>query len=506
MARDRERPSKDEPTELVIPHDVIGEQVVLAATVVDWNGIGAELLDRHHPDVFVEERHRILWAAFRAMRARRIEFDWGILQRQLGTDRESRAYMEDLVERMPDVPDTIAQHVENLLWDRRRIQLATTHIPPLLEALQNPSEEQDRVRALAMHVGEWGKARGSSLSQWVHDPEEIVRESMAEIRKRVAGHASSPYGIRGLDTDLDTGKRRMIPGAAAGQITVLTGISGSGKSTMAAQLTLSIARQQRRVAYGAWEMKGPMTLELLACISLGWSRSRLMQGAQENEVAEGEDPTYLALYSEEDLQVLQARMQEIAEYVTFFRNPFRRNRGDRKNASDANDRNLDLLQELVADSGCEVVVCDLWKRCLRDASVEAEEDALMRQQAMAEELSVHFILLQQQRLKDIEQRPDKRPTREGIKGSSAWVEIADTIIGMHRPAQWKRIDDDKIEALILKQRYGKWPLAVEFEWDGDLGSITGGRTIDYQPPDMDGFGGESRVAGKMNAPRKSKWK
>ena len=32
------------------------------------------------------------------------------------------------------------------------------------------------------------------------------------------------------------------------------------------------------VTYGAWEMSGGVTLELLACISLGWSRSDLMEG------------------------------------------------------------------------------------------------------------------------------------------------------------------------------------------------------------------------------------
>jgi len=171
-------------------------------------------------------------------------------------------------------------------------------------------------------------------------------------------------------------------------------------------------------------------------------------------------------------------MERIAERIAFLAMPFRRKSGEKPN----NDRNLDILHGYIADSGCEVFIADLWKRLLRDASPEAEEDALIRQQSMAEETRTHGILLQQQRLKDVEQREDKRPTREGIKGSGAWIEVPDTIIGVHRPALWKRMDDNKLEGIVLKQRYGKWPLAVEFDWDAERGSITGGRPIDYDRP------------------------
>jgi len=99
-----------------------------------------------------------------------------------------------------------------------------------------------------------------------------------------------------------------------------------------------------------------------------------------------------------------------------------------------------------------------------------------------EELGVHAVLLQQQRLKDIESRPDKRPTREGIKGSGAWVEVPDTIIGVHRPALFKRIDDTVLECFVLKQRHGRFPLGVEFRWEPESGMISGGTAIDYDRP------------------------
>jgi len=39
-----------------------------------------------------------------------------------------------------------------------------------------------------------------------------------------------------------------------------------------------------------------------------------------------------------------------------------------------------------------------------------------------------------------------------------------------------------LEVDVLKQRRGPWPLAVEFDWDGERGLITGGRPIPYEQP------------------------
>ena len=54
--------------------------------------------------------------------------------------------------------------------------------------------------------------------------------------------------------------------------------------------------------------------------------------------------------------------------------------------------------------------------------------------------------------------------------------------GVHRPALWKSMDDNVLELDVLKQRYGKWPLAVEFDWDPEFGSLDKGRSIAYEKP------------------------
>lgn len=471
--RVEEEPKRSVPSgeKVVIPHDPVNEIAVLACALGDESLLD-KLLRRILPDHFLAREAREAWAALGEVRRRGLTVDRSSVTAVAG--EEISAFLIEVSRTPPS--ENADWHVTNLLWDSARATAARGPVPSFLEALRDPKAEPERVRSLARQVAL--AFDGHEDRKYLHEPKRLVREQMLEIEARVSGHASYPYGIPGLDF-FDPGisgtgsRRRMIPGTAPGQVTVLTAVSGGGKSTMAANVAVGIAFPEgvesdapgRKVLYGAWEMRGGMTLELLACISLGWSRSDLMEGVGPVATHEGR-------------VLLAERMERISERVKFLGMPFRRNVGEKA----SNERNLDLLQGYIADSGADVFIADLWKRCLRDASPEAEEDALIRQQAMVEDLRIHAILLQQQRLKDVEQREDKRPTREGIKGSGAWIEIADTIIGVHRPALWKRMDDTKIEGLVLKQRYGKWPLAVEFDWDADRGTISGGRPVEYDRP------------------------
>ena len=478
--------------ELVFRNDPIGEQQVLAALLAD-EALRKEFVARHPADVMLVPEHAAVVAVLKEAVRRGLAADPATLARLSGNAVDS-AYLAELMRARPDAPDrkTFDYWVEQLLWDKRRHTVLTGPLSSLLESLDK-NEPAERVRGLARAVST--SFEGVGGREHMLDPEELVRAQVEDVRRRIGGSAVYPFGLKGLDYyDVEKpSERRMIPGTAPGLITVLTGLPGSGKSTTAARFVLGLARLKRKILYAAWEMTGGVTLELLACLSLEWSRSLLIQGKSQS----------LGLthpMTEEEVTQLRDRMAALSKYVRFLANPFRKRIGDKQKS---NDRNLDVVQGYIADSGCEVFVADLWKRCLAVASPEDEEEALYRQQAIAEEQQVHCILVQQQRLKDIEARPDKRPTREGVKGSGAWVEVADNMIGVHRPALWKPVTDDVLELDILKQRYGKWPLAIEFEWDPDRGSIKGGRHVEYDVTASGGKGGNAIDA--LVAEPKKKW-
>jgi len=451
-------------TEVTFPHDTVNEQVVVAAGLVSAEAREG-LVRRLKPDQFFEEEHRIIWAAITEMVNRKLAFDLATLQSLTrGETQFDSQYVVSLMEARPDAPPNLEHHVSMLQWDYGRLNAVRGPISALLASIKDPRTAPDRVRSLARSVSQAFDEYEDR--RFLLDPIEVVRAQMADLDERIAGRSLYPYGIKGLDFYLNeagqAGEARLIPGTAPGLITVITGVSGSGKSPLAMTMGVGIARQKRKVLYGAWEIGAGETLELMAAQCLRWSKTDLAMGRVTPSMR----------------VQLEEKEHAICQYVRFMERPFGKTKKDKM----VNDRNLDIIQGYLSDTGCEVAIFDLWKRCLRQTDPDEEEHALIRQQAMAEELQVHCILVQQQRLKDVEARIDKRPTREGIKGSGAWVEVPDMIFGVYRPALFKKIDDVVLEVDVLKQRRGPWPLAVEFDWDGERGLITGGRPIPYEQP------------------------
>lgn len=450
---------------LLVPHDMLNEQILIGAAMADPDTMKF-LVGRAKPDDFFGKGHAPIWAAFAEVVRKGLTFTPSVA-RQVSGGKIDEAYLRQLQGIYPSVPPNIKHHVGHLAFDKQRIEVARGPLQELLKAMQDTSAQPDVLRAATRKLAI--AFDGYSDRRHLLDPNEIVRQQSADILLRRQGHAVYPFGIDGLDVDNNTQQWRLVPGAAPGLVTVVTAVPGGGKSTLVARIALGLAEMGRRVLFGAWEMNGGTTLELIAGMKLGMSRKRIKTGA----------------ITDEEHQQLYDAMLDIAGQIRFLAMPF----GRVQNVKVDNDRNLDIIHGYIADSGCDVFIADLWKRCLRYTDPDDEEHALIRQQAIAEETKCHCILVQQQRFKDIEGRKDKRPTRDGIKGSGAWVEVPDTILAPHRPALFKRVPDDTLEIIVLKQRSGDWPLAVAFDWNAEYGSINNGRTVDYdvfdEPADDD---------------------
>ena len=454
--------------EVVVPVDPINEQIIIAAVAID-DEARAKLVKLLNPDHFLVEQHRPLWAGIQEMERRKLGWDPATLRTIAPTADVD--YLMTLCANRPSAAPNLTHHVDQFFWDRARAQAVTGPIAQLLEAVRDPRQSPERVKALARSVA--GSFEGYEARAFLRKPDELIRSQIADIRERMAGRAVYPYGIPDLDffeEDKDGHReRRLIPGAAPKLTTVITGLSGSGKTALTTRVILGLARQQRKVLVGAWEVGSGISLESLAVLSLNMSRAKVILGQ----------------ITEEDLSKLETRMSHLSKYVSFMEKPFFRRRGEKA----SNEAHLDVIQGYIEDTGCEVFVADLWRYCLVDMRPEQEEQALKRQQAIADECCIHNIIVQQQRGKDVEMRPDKRPSREGIKGSGGYTEIADTILGVHMPCLWKNVPDNTIEVFALKQRYGKWPIGVEMEWDRERGYFGEGKSIPYDQPSAGGSEG-----------------
>lgn len=468
------------------PNDPINEQVVLAAMIAD-PGVRARLVKRFSPDAFYADPHKAIASGLALLEERKLDYDPAVVAR-LHPEVDIRV-LETLAASRPDVPPNLDFHVDTLAWDWQRAQFTMGPLAAIVDAIQDPKASPERVRAIARQIGDaFGDADGGA--RFLRRPDDVVRDMMVALRTRAAGEAHYPYGIAGLDYD-ELGRRRLRPGAAPGLVTILTGMSGAGKTTLAAHLILNLARQRRRVLVGAWEVRAPMTLELVTTLSLRWSRSRVLDGKTNRPYdADGGAPAMTSA----ELDEFEARARAISKYVTFVDNPFRRG-SVRAQGKVTNDDYLDLLEQHVEASGCDVALFDLFDRCIRYRRPDDEQEALWRLLEMTDRLQIHTIAVHQQLLKGDEVRADKKPSLAGLKGSSAYVDVAAAVLAPHLPARFKDVPDDTMEVYGLKQRFGA-PFAIEFDWDPDTGQIAGGRDI---PPEA-----SSETSDDVFAPQKVK--
>jgi replicative DNA helicase len=449
----RRRIEKEKKPALEIPHDLINEQTVIAAVLVDKK-IRDRFIDKIPSSYFVDKDHGLIWSAIQSMRRRNLNFDLQTLHHKTSGQVEL-SYLKDIVDQYPAPPSNMNYHINILKWDYIRADTVRGPLSDLLYSLQDPSTSPEKIRGLSTLIDKAFKAHVDR--SFMSDHKQLASKHIGEMKKR-QNISTYPFGISELDKFND-GTHRMIPGLAPKKTTLLTAVPGSGKSTLAAKIALEQARRGRKILYGAWEEGSEAILELITTMSLNWGRYDVSTVNLTND----------------DLKRFHNRMEQIGEYIRFFDPPFTHSR----NSKYSNDEALDVLYSNIADSGCDVFIGDLWGRCIPDRRPEAELRALLRQQQIAQETGVHQILVCQQNLKQVEATESKRPTRSTIFGSSGYVEIADTIIGVHNPSFWKSIPNDSLELLVLKQRYGKWPMAIEFDWNPDKATLENGRDVEF---------------------------
>jgi replicative DNA helicase len=439
------------PKELEI--DVFNEQVVLR-TALASEARRKALVHQLSDSEFLHPVHAQIWRVLRALVDRGLAYSPDAL-RQLAASQGAEIdddYVAEL-EEGAEAPN-LEFHVDAMRWDATRARVLGDTLPALISSLETRQATASEVLGPARAVLE--AIEGGTGRRDMHRPGELARGYKADVRERMLKGNFASSGYAAMDA-------RLTEGFMPGRTTVLAGLPGSGKSTFIANLAITLAKLGRRVLVCAWEMPARKSLlDVMVCALIGLDMREFVQGR----------------IAEEELAQVDRATDWICRKIRFMDNAFYT---EVQKGRPNNDRNLDILAGYVAESGCDVVIMDLWERCLVDLSYEGITRALYRQQAMHVEYACHGIIVQQLRLKDVERRSDKRPTRESIKGTGAYVEVADLIFGVHRDGQFKRVPDDALEVICLKQRKGMPNWAVRFAWDPTNGQISGGAEVPYDP-------------------------
>lgn len=437
-------------------YDPKNERVVIAAAIAADVKKRRTLVRSISPDEMLVPGHSAIWRGFRVMVDRGLEFDAEVFRRLVADEGVPVGddYL-DALEAEAAVPANLDWHVSTLRWDATKARVMSGALPDLVRAMKDAKSDPETVASAARSV--LRGIEGGAGRTHIRRPDELKRSYVAEVQARHAAGNFWATGFGGMDS-------RLVEGAMPKKTAVVAGLSGSGKSTWVGELAIRLAKQGRKVLYCAWEMGTESTLDCMVASLTRIPLVKIVQGTL--DVAE------------------LARVRRVTEWIcdriTFMNNAFFGT--ELRSGKKSNDKSLDILEGYIAEAGCDVVIMDLWERCLVDLTYDGVTTALYRQQAMHAEYNVYGVIVQQLLLKDVEKRTDKRPTRESIKGTGAYVEIADQIYGIHREAQFKDVPDDSIEVLCLKQRKGKAMWATRFDWDGALALVSGdGVDVPFDP-------------------------
>lgn len=433
-------------------YDAANELLVLGAAKADAE-IRRKLVHVLSPDEFLVPGHGIMWKSLRVASDSNLEASPETMRRLIldeGGDEEAAAYFAELE---VAVPENLDWHISTMAWDATRARTLKGPVPELLRVLKDPKATPGDVTSSARAVG---RALEGGGRRYMRRPEELYRNYRAEIAARRAHRNVFPLGATPFDKNLTEG---FMPG----RTTVTAGLPGAGKSTVWVAFAILLAKLGRRVLYGAWEMDPESLLDVGCAHMTGIPLTRIVQGE---------------LADHEAARVNKAA-RWIASRIIFMDNAFFHREGKGKRPT--NDRNLDILEGYLAESGANVVIYDLWVRMLPWRKPDDVEGALYRIQQIHREYGIHGVILHQLLVKDVEKRADKRPTRESIKGSGAFTEVPDLVIGIYRAAQFKAVEDNTVETICLKQRKGRANWAVRWKWDGATCYVGDAEEIPYDP-------------------------
>lgn len=437
-------------------YDTTNERIIICAAIAMATEQRSVLVRTVAADELLHPEHVIIWRALRVMVEQGLEYEPEAMRRLVqdeGGHVES-SYLMGL-ETEASVPANLDWHLATLRWDATRARLLSGIAPELIRALKEPKSSPERVAAAAHSL--LRGLEGGGGRRFIRRKDELARSYKAEMAARMAIGNFYPFGYPALDDRLSEGAMRQ-------RTAVVAGLSGSGKSTLLSNLAMSLAlKLDRRVLMGAWEMGAESTLDVMVSAMTRIPLERIVQGD---------------LSPEEKASVDRAT-DRLCSRITFMENAFfsEKKKGERR----SNERNMAILEGYIAESGCDVVIMDLWERMLVDISYEGVTTALYEQQDMHKRYNVYGVIAHQLTKEGLSKRADRRPTRESIKGTGAYYEVADQVLCVHRDALFKNVPDESIELICLKQKKGKAGWAIRFKWNGELALISDGEEVPYDP-------------------------
>lgn len=222
----------------------------------------------------------------------------------------------------------------------------------------------------------------------------------------------------------------LIDGLQGGNYMILAGSTGMGKTVMALNIALSMAKHGKKILYFSMEM----TPEELI--------SRIIA----NE----------ANISAQNLRNYKMEQPEVLRYTDYITSQKFNELQNNIIIPKINDISISKIEEIVRNNQSDVIFIDylgLIKSDLKTSIYEQVSDISRRLKLLALETKKPFIILHQLN-RDVKNRQDKHPTLSDLRDSGKIEQDADFITFVYRPAYYDTNQDKTIiEFILAKSRH-----------------------------------------------------
>ena len=225
-----------------LPHSEESERAVLAAILLDADRHLASTATRLKPDDYYFERHRLLYEAMLALQESDSPIDLRTVQARLEQRDQFEAaggvaYLATLEVDLPDLGrvDSYVEIIKERALRRRLIDACTTIYRTALDGGLEARDALGRAEQAVMELSE------EAVSRTFVPLDQVVRETMDRLERR----SSNDFpGLRTGFVDFD----RMTHGLQPGNLIIIAGRPGMGKTSLALNIATHVAHQEKKAA------------------------------------------------------------------------------------------------------------------------------------------------------------------------------------------------------------------------------------------------------------------